>query len=722
MRAPIVIGTAAEAGLLPDQCPFPGISSYDLDQRYAFKGREQESIELARVILSQRLTVLTAGSGDGKTSLIHAGLAPLLMREGIEVAVAEPGGQSPVALIGDRLLGRMLPFASENLATVRWLASRGLRGSLRRAREVIVHELRSRPRGGSVVSSERFAALPDHWPSERPIDLFQGGPLRSWLTNADIPDRLVDAAMVAVARQCRARAKPKWPGLDASMKDAIGFFEHIPPKCERTRLGFQLRPERLKNIVLKQLQRAFELHAERPGYELVLVIDQFEEIFVQYRGSKPGFEGDPVRDRREHREALLALLSLIEQRSEWPMRIVLSMRKEHYAELEAAARRTVEGCTYHLWPLHKEQALDSLMQLAPRPRGSPKADAAGMKRWRKFVAKALNQLAANNEGIWVDATELSSLGLWLWGRELPADVEDVVKQALRRQVEEILEIKGEAEADGSLSRDPKADGQVKSPPPVVTNAAELHEALAILAQLRTPYAAGGSRRINLPISALGARPWRSQPFTRKMIERLRRANLIRQETRHGQDYVEIVHERMIDVIDDLQQQLKDPQYSELDPLLELLSSSMKEDPFRRIPLTPNQLATLAANRERLALSDFAASRIVDAMLASRALWKPGQEQIAMTADFLKWLAACIDSETASIVALDTATPEARKEISERAQATWRAGELASPALTRAMDGCDVGLGEDDLRMWLLMSSLLHGRAGQKRVQELAAAI
>jgi uncharacterized protein YjbI with pentapeptide repeats len=58
--------------------PWPGPIPYAEDRARYFFGREGELAELTRLIERQRLTVLTAASAAGKTSLIRAGLIPTL--------------------------------------------------------------------------------------------------------------------------------------------------------------------------------------------------------------------------------------------------------------------------------------------------------------------------------------------------------------------------------------------------------------------------------------------------------------------------------------------------------------------------------------------------------------------------------------------------------------------------------------------------------------------
>ncbi len=73
-------GAAGHATIDP-QNPWPGPDAYDEASRDFFKGREAEAVELLRLIRLAPLTVLYSKSGLGKTSLLQAGLFPLLRRE-----------------------------------------------------------------------------------------------------------------------------------------------------------------------------------------------------------------------------------------------------------------------------------------------------------------------------------------------------------------------------------------------------------------------------------------------------------------------------------------------------------------------------------------------------------------------------------------------------------------------------------------------------------------
>jgi hypothetical protein len=56
------------------QSPWPGPRPYEIREGNFFFGRDREIEELRRMILRERLTVLSADSGSGKTSLLRAGL------------------------------------------------------------------------------------------------------------------------------------------------------------------------------------------------------------------------------------------------------------------------------------------------------------------------------------------------------------------------------------------------------------------------------------------------------------------------------------------------------------------------------------------------------------------------------------------------------------------------------------------------------------------------
>lgn len=81
--------------------PYVGPEAFSRDKHDFFRGRERETYELAALLAARRLVLFYAQSGAGKTSLINAGLAPLLEKErGFEVLpMARPSGAKPQGIM-----------------------------------------------------------------------------------------------------------------------------------------------------------------------------------------------------------------------------------------------------------------------------------------------------------------------------------------------------------------------------------------------------------------------------------------------------------------------------------------------------------------------------------------------------------------------------------------------------------------------------------------------
>ena len=75
----------------PPPCPFPGLAAYDAPQRHRFFGREQEQQTIVRLVDKRRRVALVGPSGSGKSSLLAAGVVPLLEEHGWAVSIVRPG-------------------------------------------------------------------------------------------------------------------------------------------------------------------------------------------------------------------------------------------------------------------------------------------------------------------------------------------------------------------------------------------------------------------------------------------------------------------------------------------------------------------------------------------------------------------------------------------------------------------------------------------------------
>jgi len=70
------------AATVDERNPWLGLASFTEETRAYFFGRDEEVAELARRVQRKLLTVLFGQSGLGKTSILRAGLAPRLRKQG----------------------------------------------------------------------------------------------------------------------------------------------------------------------------------------------------------------------------------------------------------------------------------------------------------------------------------------------------------------------------------------------------------------------------------------------------------------------------------------------------------------------------------------------------------------------------------------------------------------------------------------------------------------
>ena len=87
--------------------PYVGPRPFKREEQSLFFGREREISELQSLVTAHRTLLIYAASGAGKTSLLNAGLLPLMEREGFEVL--------PVARVKGLIPGGVRPEDISNL-------------------------------------------------------------------------------------------------------------------------------------------------------------------------------------------------------------------------------------------------------------------------------------------------------------------------------------------------------------------------------------------------------------------------------------------------------------------------------------------------------------------------------------------------------------------------------------------------------------------------------
>ncbi len=79
-----------------------GPRAFEESERELFFGRDLETRQLAALVIAQRVVVLYSPSGAGKTSLLQAGLIPLLGRQKrlVVLPVGRVVGSDPGTALG----------------------------------------------------------------------------------------------------------------------------------------------------------------------------------------------------------------------------------------------------------------------------------------------------------------------------------------------------------------------------------------------------------------------------------------------------------------------------------------------------------------------------------------------------------------------------------------------------------------------------------------------
>lgn len=86
------------------QNPWPGLAAYEEQDVDFFRGREEEAARLRQLTQRHRLTLLFGPSGIGKTSLLKAGLFPILRRDNVLPVYVRLGYQPDAKPPGEQII------------------------------------------------------------------------------------------------------------------------------------------------------------------------------------------------------------------------------------------------------------------------------------------------------------------------------------------------------------------------------------------------------------------------------------------------------------------------------------------------------------------------------------------------------------------------------------------------------------------------------------------
>jgi hypothetical protein len=317
--------------------PYMAAQSFGPADTDLFFGRDGEGISLARFIEDRPLSVLTAPSGIGKTSLLNAKVVPLLEKRGW-ITIASRPTEDPGSSIRHAICDHLIPDLADETRVVQGLAAE--LGPARTLGSAIAwHEdLRFKDR-----IKHRFF-LPG------PIPPFGAMPMISRALRGSISCEDLLEHYEAVASRGQFLGLSEETSL-GDLVEQLGL-EHLRESCELWR---KLLVEAGGSLLETLRYVEDEWLALRPNAAgLLLIVDQFEEMFTVAGPAKATAwmsEFAEVADAQRSENGLRR-----------PVRLTLSLRKEFLADLMPHLEPfgAAETLTFFLGSLNVSQARDAL--------------------------------------------------------------------------------------------------------------------------------------------------------------------------------------------------------------------------------------------------------------------------------------------------------------------------------------------------------------------------
>ncbi|WP_166680390.1 BTAD domain-containing putative transcriptional regulator [Kribbella sp. VKM Ac-2566] len=274
-------------------CPYPGLKPYDVDDADGFFGRDADIAACLHKLSEESVVAVVGPSGCGKSSLVRAGVAAALQRDGLRVVVMTPGlhplaamaaalpgaGSSPVLLVDQ--CEEVFSLCQDADERARFLTAL----SAHRAAAPVIMSMRA-DRLADVSSHPGFARIVERGlhllPGMTPPDLRAAIEEPARLASLVIEPGLVDLLTNEVADQ---------PG-------ALPLMSHALRETWQRREGRTLSVAGYNasgGIRGAVAQSAEEVHERIPADQRQVLRDLFLRLVA------PGPDGDPVRSRLPRR-------------------------------------------------------------------------------------------------------------------------------------------------------------------------------------------------------------------------------------------------------------------------------------------------------------------------------------------------------------------------------------------------------------------------------------
>lgn len=575
--------------------PFKAAQSYGPADGDLFFGRDAEGAQLSGFLAEHTMAVITAPSGSGKTSLLHAKVMPLLERDGWLPVYSRPH-DDPLTALRTALVEHLLPDPAVEADVVERLALQ--------LPEYVVPTL-----AGAVewhTACERAQRVSWRLFAPQAQDDLAVLPMMCRMLRGSlaVPDLIEHfEAMVADG-----------PGLGLAPQTPLHRMVHLLRDADTARMWQAWRDQFAALGSFADVLAAFQVEWAplRPGLTgVVLIIDQFEELFTQFDvAAAPACLGE-LRD---------AMSTIDIERGMLPAHAALSLRKEFFADLVPHLQPfgAIERLTCFVGGLSAEQARQALSEPAKMFgltfAGPDETDRVGclarvlalaLEEGENFSASALSGDRDDAGGRFTPMV-ISLIGAHLWellrrpdnaGIRMPLSWDDF--SALVPQLDTVFS----TFLDSALRRvDEDLHGR-----------ANRFDALEMLDRLVT---STGFRNILAEDDLVEQMPLPRSDARRLIDKADLDLKLIRRESRRGGAFVEIMHERLIPSV---RRMLADMRRDE--PLRASLAAAhatlqlLADEPDPTRDALPDYLrASLLAHLYRLHLSPLAAKNLLRSLL------------------------------------------------------------------------------------------------------------